>query len=125
LLTVVPFSLSVLATLNSYLTAGAERGTATSTSTRPGTTSGFFPNGVNGTLNSSGGASSTGGTSGGTGSSATPSGGAGTGAGGTSGGRDTELLVGGALAAAGAVAAAGAYQHSKKTASDGVSEDIA
>ena len=34
-----PFSLSVLATLNSYLTAGAERGTATSTSTRPGTTS--------------------------------------------------------------------------------------
>jgi len=36
---VVPFSLSVLATLNSYLTAGAERGTATSTSTRPGTTS--------------------------------------------------------------------------------------
>jgi len=39
LLTVVPFSLSVLATLNSYLTAGAERGTATSTSTRPGTTS--------------------------------------------------------------------------------------
>ncbi len=35
----VPFSLSVLATLNSYLTAGAERGTATSTSTRPGTTS--------------------------------------------------------------------------------------
>jgi len=93
----------------------------------PGTVTkgGFFPNGVNGTLNSSGGASSTGGTSGGTGSSATPSGGAGTGAGGTSGGRDTELLVGGALAAAGAVAAAGAYQHSKKTASDGVSEDIA
>ncbi len=41
MLTVVPFSLSVLATLNSYLTAGAERGTATSTSTRPGTTSGF------------------------------------------------------------------------------------
>jgi len=39
LLTVIPFSLSVLATLNSYLTAGAERGTATSTSTRPGTTS--------------------------------------------------------------------------------------
>ena len=37
----VPFSLSVLATLNSYLTAGAERGTATSTSTRPGTTSAF------------------------------------------------------------------------------------
>jgi len=36
---VIPFSLSVLATLNSYLTAGAERGTATSTSTRPGTTS--------------------------------------------------------------------------------------
>ncbi len=35
----VPFSLSVLATLNSYLTAGAERGTTTSTSTRPGTTS--------------------------------------------------------------------------------------
>jgi len=89
----------------------------------PGTVTkgGFFPGGVNGTLNSSGGASS----SGGTGSSATPSGGAGTGAGGTSGGRDTELLVGGALAAAGAVAAAGAYQHSKKTASDGVSEDIA
>jgi len=88
----------------------------------PGTVSkgGFFPNGVNGTLNSSGGGSS----SGGTGSSATPSGGAGTGAGGTSGGRDTELLVGGALAAAGAVAAAGAYQHNRKTASDGVSEDI-
>jgi len=42
-LTVVPFSLSVLATLNSYLTAGAERGTATSTSTRPGTTSVLLP----------------------------------------------------------------------------------
>jgi hypothetical protein len=106
----------------------------------PGTVTkgGFFPNGVNGTLNSSGGGASTGGTatasgtggaaggsssSGGTGTSATPTGGAGTGAGGTSGGRDTELLVGGALAAAGAVAAAGAYQHSKKTASDGVTQE--
>ncbi len=83
------------------------------------TSGGFFPNGVNGTLNQSGGSAS----SGGTGSGATPAGGAGTGAGGTSGGRDTELLVGGAVAAVGAVAAAGAYQHSRKTAADGVSED--
>jgi len=85
------------------------------------TSGGFFPNGVNGTLNQSGGGSASGG--GGTGSSSTPGGGAGTGAGGTSGGRDTELLVGGAIAAAGAVAAAGVYQHGKKTASDGVPAD--
>jgi len=83
------------------------------------TSGGFFPNGVNGTLNQSGGGSG----SSGTGSSSTPGGGAGTGAGGTSGGRDTELLVGGAIAAAGAVAAAGVYQHGKKTASDGVPAD--
>ena len=37
----------------------------------------------------------------------TPAGGAGTGAGGTSTGRSTELLIGGAVAAAGAVAAGG------------------
>ncbi len=82
------------------------------------TSGGFFPNGVNGTLNQSGGSASSGG------SGATPSGGAGTGAGGTSGGRDTELLVGGAVAAVGAVAAAGAYQHGRKTAADGVTEDV-
>jgi len=79
------------------------------------TSGGFFPNGVNGTLNQSGG---------GAGSGVTPGGGAATGVGGTSGGRNTELLVGGAVAAAGAVAVAGAYQHGKKTASEGVPEDI-
>lgn len=46
---------------------------------------------------------------GGTGSAAVPAGGAATGVGGTSGGRDSELLIGGAVAAVGAVAAAGAY----------------
>ncbi len=46
----------------------------------------------------------------------------GTGAGGTCSGRDTELPIGGALAAAGAVA--GAYQHRRTTVSDRVTEDI-
>ncbi len=45
----------------------------------------------------------------------TPAGGAGTGAGGTSTGRSTELLIGGAVAAAGAVAAGGAYHHTRPT----------
>ena len=70
------------------------------------TKGGFFPSGVNGALNQSGG------------SGTMPSGGAATGGGGTAEGRSTELLVGGALAAAGAVAAAGAYQHSKKDKDD-------
>ncbi len=48
----------------------------------------------------------------------------GTGAGGTCSGRDTELAIGGALAAAGAVAGAGAFQHSRTTVSDRVTEDI-
>jgi len=48
----------------------------------------------------------------------------GTGAGGTCSGRDTELPIGGALAAAGAVAGAGAFQHSRTTVSDRVTEDI-
>jgi len=60
---------------------------------------------------------------GGTGAGAVPTGGAGTGAGGTAGGRDTELLVVGAIAAAGAVAAAGAYQHNRTT-TDGVPPEL-
>jgi len=48
----------------------------------------------------------------------------GTGAGGTSSGRNTELLVGGAVPAAGAVTGAGAFQHSRTTVSDGVPADI-
>lgn len=75
------------------------------------TSGGFFPNGVNGSLNQSGGG-------------AMPTGGAGAGGGGTSGGRDTELLIGGAVAAVGAVAAAGAYQHNRKTAAAGTSADV-
>ncbi len=74
------------------------------------TSGGFFPNGVNGALNQSGGGSPVGGTGAGT----TPTGGAQTGGGGTADGPNTDLLVGGAVAAAGAVAVAGAYQHNKK-----------
>ncbi len=58
------------------------------------------------------------------GAGSTPVGGAGTGAGGTSTGRSTELLIGGAVAAAGAVAAGGAYHHTRPTpATDGVPAD--
>ncbi|MBB2986702.1 ferritin-like domain-containing protein [Terracoccus luteus] len=77
------------------------------------TEGGFFPDGVNGTLNTSEGAGSM------------PSGGAATGGGGTaptagaSERTDTGLLVGGAAAAVGAVAAAGAYQrHRTQAAGD-------
>jgi len=96
------------------------------------TSGGFFPAGVNGTLNESGGTGSsappaggnaTGGSSGGTtGPGATPTGGAETGAGGASNGRNTELLVGSTVAAAGAIAAA--HQHRKKVAADGASPDV-
>jgi hypothetical protein len=79
------------------------------------TSGGFFPAGVNGEVNQSGG---------GTGSTATPSGGVATGAGGTAGGRNTELLVGGVVAAAGAAAAASAYQRNRKTAAAGVTDDV-
>lgn len=50
----------------------------------------------------------------------TPTGGAATGAGGTAGGRDVGLLVGGAFAAVGAVATAGGYQRNRKLATDAV-----
>ncbi len=79
------------------------------------TKGGFFPDGVNGALNQSGGA----------GAATMPSGGAATGGGGTAEGRSTELLVGGALAAAGAVAAAGAYQHSKKDPTGAKTDSVA
>ena len=109
------------------------------------TKGGFFPAGVNGALNQSGGGSpssgstsssspssgstsssstSSGSTSGAAaGMSAVPSGGAATGAGSTAGGRNSELLVGGAVAAVGAAAAAGKYQHGKKAIVDGPSAD--
>ncbi len=83
------------------------------------TSGGFFPSGVNGQLNQSGGGSGSSGTG-----STMPSGGVATGAGGASGGHDTGLLVGGVAAAVGAAAAAGAYQHNRKTAADGVTEDV-
>jgi len=85
------------------------------------TSGGLFPAGVNGTLNQSGGGSPS---SGAAGATVMPSGGVATGAGGTSGGRDSGLLVGGAVAAVGAVAAAGAYQHSRATATDGTQTDV-
>jgi len=85
------------------------------------TKGGFFPDGVNGALNKSGGGLAM------AGAGTTPTGGAATGAGGTAEGGNPEMLVGGivAAAAAGAVAAAGAYQHSKKSSTKSVSEDVA
>jgi len=58
------------------------------------TKGGFFPDGVNGALNKSGGGSAT------AGAGTTPTGGAATGAGGTAEGGNPEMLVGGIVAAA-------------------------
>lgn len=100
---------------------------------------GFFPDGVNGTLNQSGSAApaagspgaapnnppgatppgAVGGSGGGAvGPGVTPRGGAATGAGGTSSAPDKDLLIGSAAAAAGSAAAAVAYHRRRRAAAD-------